>query len=55
MTCINNLDWQLANLSTVITSPKQPPLVTMPQLAVTGFPGKPNLLSILPLNGAVGL
>lgn len=50
-----NVGWKLPNLTQVLISKKATPLITVPPLNVVGYPGDPNLLAILPLNGAVDL
>lgn len=53
--CVLNVGWKLPNLTQVLISKKATPLITVPPLNVVGYPGDPNLLAILPLNGAVDL
>jgi hypothetical protein len=45
----------MPNLTTILVGKKQAPLISIPPLRLDKVPGKPNLLGILPLNGAVDL
>lgn len=55
MTCVNNVNYKLPNFNNILVSAKNPPLIPVPPLTVQDFPGKKNLLEILPLNGAMDL